>query len=358
MRPDAVPHAVPSRPRCPSPAAGALALALAASLALATLPRAAGAQGTVIKLATLVPEGSVWDKTLRDMGAEWSATTQGRVTLRVYPGGVAGDESDVIRKMRIGQLQAGAVTTAGLADIDPAFQLFKIPMFFDSYPELDAVLDKLTPILKQRLEAKGFVLLNWGHGGWLYFFSKQPVATVDELRKTKMFWLSGDDAMVQRWKANGFQPVALAATDILTSLQTGMIDSYPTTPLIGLSLQWYKVTPYMTDVGLDPLVGGLVLTKQAWNRLSAADRAALAATCAKTERRLKSEVPRQDTLAVTEMRKRGLSVTKVSAAGLTQFRAMTQQFVTAMRGSVVPADVLDLATRERDAYRQRHGGGH
>jgi TRAP-type C4-dicarboxylate transport system substrate-binding protein len=214
------------------------------------LPTRACAQGSVVKLATLVPEGSVWDKALRDMGAEWSSSTQGRVSLRVYPGGVAGDEPDVVRKMRIGQLQAAAITTAGLASIDPSFNVFNVPMFFTSYPELFATLDKLEPVLKQRLEAKGFVLLSWGHGGWVYFFTKEPIGTVDGLRHTKMFIWAGDDQMANIWKAKGFNPVPLAATDIMTGLQTGMIDSYPTTPLLGLTLQWYRQTPNMVGMGM------------------------------------------------------------------------------------------------------------
>src|SRR5439155_19377662 len=154
-----------------------MALAL---VSLATLPPAAArAQTAVVKLATLVPEGSVWDKALREMGAEWTTATQGRVKLQVYPGGVAGDEPDVVRKMRLGQLQSGAITTAGLASIDPAFNLFNIPMFFSSYPEMFAVLEKMEPILKRRLEERGFVLLMWGHGGWVYFFTKPPVASVE-----------------------------------------------------------------------------------------------------------------------------------------------------------------------------------
>jgi TRAP-type C4-dicarboxylate transport system substrate-binding protein len=334
-----------------------IAVMLASSAVLSMLaPAPTAAQTTVIKLATLVPEGSVWDKSLRDMGSEWSAATQGRVGLRVYPGGVAGDEPDVVRKMRIGQLQAAALTTAGLAAIDPAFQMFNIPMFFGSYPELDAVLSTMTPVIKQRLEAKGFVLLSWGHGGWVYFFTKTPVRTVDELRKTKMFVWSGDDAMVQRWKANGFNPVPLALTDILTGLQTGMIDSYPTTPLLGLTLQWYHQTPYMVGVGLAPLVGGLVITKQAWNKLSDPDRVKVLAACHKVEIRLKTEVPKQDTTAIGEMQKRGLKVVKVAPAEVAQYRATAQAFAAAMRGSAVPAEILDAATRERDAYRRGRGG--
>jgi TRAP-type C4-dicarboxylate transport system substrate-binding protein len=263
-----------------------------------------------------------------------------------------------VRKMRIGQLQAAAVTTAGLANIDPAFNVFNIPMFFTSYPELYATLDKLEPMLKQRLEAKGFVLLAWGHGGWVYFFTKNPVSTVDGLRKTKLFFWAGDDEMVTLWKKMGFQPVPLSATDVMTGLQTGMIDSYPTTPLLGLTLQWYRQTPNMVGIGMAPLVGGLVITKQAWNRIAAADRARILTACASFERRLEVEVPRQDTTAVAEMQKRGLKVNAVTSANAAQFRAAAEQFAAGMRGIRVPADILEAARRERDAFRQTHGIAH
>ncbi len=334
------------------------ALLAVAALVLpqAAAPPAAAQAPQVVKLATLVPDGSVWDKALREMGAEWATSTQNRVTLRVYPGGVAGDEPDVVRKIRIGQLQAAAVTTAGLASIDPAFHLFNIPMFFDSYPELYATLQALEPALKQRLEAKGFVLLNWGHGGWVYFFTKNPAESVDGLKKAKLFVWAGDDQMVQQWKSLGFQPVALAATDIMTGLQTGMIDAYPTTPLLGLSLQWYKMTPNMVGLGMAPLVGGLVVSKSAWAKISDADRAKLLAAGQRMEHRLQVEVPRQDTTAVREMEKRGLKVVKVSPANTAQFRAAAEQFAAGIPGSRVPPEVLAAARKARDDYRKSHGG--
>ena len=333
-----------------------LLLSLALAAAPAVVPHAARAQGSVIKLATLVPEGSGWDEALRSMGAEWSSSTQGRVSLRVYPGGVAGDEPDVVRKMRIGQLQAAAITTAGLASIDPAFNVFNVPMFFTSYPELYATLDKLEPVLKARLDAKGFVLLAWGHGGWVYFFTKNPVESVDGLKKVKMFTWAGDDQIVSVWKAKGFNPVPLAATDIMTGLQTGMIDSYPTTPLLGLTLQWYRQTPNMVGMGMAPLVGGLVMSKAAWLKLPEADRIKVQTACDHMEKRLEVEVPRQDTTAVAEMQKRGLKVNAVSPANAAQFRSVAEEFATAMAGIRIPPDVLALARKERDAFRARMSG--
>ena len=325
-----------------------------AAVTLAT-PRATHAQAQVVKLATLVPEGSVWDKALREMGAAWATGTQNRVTLRVYPGGVAGDEPDVVRKMRIGQLQAAAVTTAGLASIDPAFHIFNIPMFFNSYPELYATLDALEPVLRQRLEARGYVLLNWGHGGWVFFFTKNPVETVDAMKKSKLFVWAGDDQLVQQWKTLGFQPVALSATDIMTGLQTGMIDAYPTTPLLGLTLQWYSMTPNMVGLGMAPLVGGLIMNKATWQKISVADRAKVTEACKRLERRLQVEVPRQDTTAVTEMKRRGLKVNNVSAASLPAFRGIADQFAAGIPGSRVPPEVLAAARKARDDFRRKNG---
>jgi len=340
---------------------------IAALLLLAAPPPAGGprpvaaqaAPGApvVIKLATLVPDGSVWDKALRAMGAEWSAQTQGRVQLRMFPGGVAGDEPDIVRKMRIGQLQAAAITTAGLSALDPSFKLFSIPMFFESYDELHAVLSVMEPVFKKRLEAKGFVLLNWGHGGWVYFFTKQPVETVEQLKRTKMFAWAGDEMMLEHWKSNGYHPVPLAATDILTGLQTGMIDAYPTTPLLALTLQWYQSTPHMVGVGLAPLVGGLVVTKQAWSKVSEADRAKVLAACKIAEQKLLADVPKQDTTAIVEMQKRGLDVVKVSPAALAEWRTAALEFARSLHSAMPVPEILDQAQRERDAYRQRLGAG-
>jgi TRAP-type transport system periplasmic protein len=327
-------------------------------LAPAFLPTPAVPQApTVIKLATFVPDGSVWHRALREMGAEWSQSTGGRVQLKVYPGGVAGDEPDYVRKMRIGQIQAAAITTAGLAQIDNAFQMFGVPMFFDSYPELYAVLDRMTPILKQRLDAKGFVLLNWGHGGWVYFFTKQDARTVADIKKVKMFAAAGDDRWVQLWKNNGYSPVALAPSDMLTGLQTGMIEGTPTTPLLALTLQWYRQIPHMVGIGMAPLVGGLVMTKQAWSRIAPADQAKLLVACQRLEKTLETGVPRQDTTAVEEMKKRGLVVTTVPPAAVAEWHVAAEAFAKGMRGTLIPPDILDMATRERDAFRQRMARG-
>jgi TRAP-type C4-dicarboxylate transport system substrate-binding protein len=307
-----------------------------------------------LKLATVVPENSIWDRNLKQMGADWNQATGGRVSLTVFGGGSQGDEPTVLRKMRLDALQAASLTGVGLGTIDASFNVFDVPFFFESYDELNEVTEKLTPEIRKRLEAKGFVLLNWGHGGWTQLFTKKPVTTVAELKKTKLYTSAGNDRMVQWFKANGFEPRAMAMTDIMTGLTTGMVEAVPTTPLAALLFQWYRQTPNMLDIGLAPVVGATVVTRKAWSAVPEADRPKLLAAAAAVQKRLQDDVPKQDAAAVAEMTKRGLVVTPASAP---EWRREIDALAKTMRGEMVPPDVFDLAVKARDAYRKQHRAG-
>ena len=252
--------------------------------------------------------------------------------------------------MRLDALQAASLTVVGLAQIDPAFNVFNIPFFFDSYDELNAVTDALTPTLKQKVDAKGFVLLNWGHGGWLQVFSKKPVKNVAELKTLKLYTSAGDDRMTQFYKANGYTPRAMAMTDVLTGLTTGMIEGLPTPPVAALSFQWNRQAPYMLEIGLAPVVGATVVAKKTWARIPEADRGKLQASASGVEKRLQGDVPKQDALAVLMMQQQGLTVTKASGP---EWRSEADKLGATMRGQMVPPDIYDLALNARDAYRQR-----
>lgn len=323
-------------------------------LAVFFLATAAPAR-VVIKMATLAPDGSVWDEILSDMGHEWEQATGGEVSLRIYPGGVAGDEPDLIRKMRIGQLHASALTVGGLSELDPGFEIFTIPMFFESYDELYYVLDKMRPTLEKRLEAKGYILVHWMQAGWVHFFSKKPIRVVDDLKKQKLFVWAGDDDLIQLWRKNGFQPVPLAMTDALTGLQTGMIEAMPSTPLAAMSLQWFRQTPYMQSLGLAPLVGGTVISKKIWDRISPESQAKMKEIALKTEKQLMKEVPEQDAKAVELMKARGLQVVEIDAKQEAEWKAAAEEFTAFKREQMEAKDLLDEARRLRDEYRASHG---
>jgi TRAP-type C4-dicarboxylate transport system substrate-binding protein len=288
------------------------------------------------------------------MAAEWNQATGGRVSLTVFGGGSQGDEPTVLRKMRLDALQAASLTGVGLGTIDASFNVFDVPFFFESYDELNEVTEKLTPEISKRVEAKGFVLLNWGHGGWTQLFTKKPIVTVADLKKAKLYTSAGNDRMVQWFKANGFEPRAMAMTDIMTGLTTGMVEAVPTTPLAALLFQWYRQTPNMLDIGLAPVVGATVMTRKAWNAVPEADRPKLRAAALGVQKRLQDDVPKQDAAAVAEMTKRGLVVTQASAP---EWRREIDALAKTMRGEMVPPDMFDLAVKARDNYRTQHRTG-
>jgi len=327
--------------------------ALVAVLAGATL---AAREQMTIKLATQAPVLSSWHKALMDMGAEWNAKTAGRVKLTVYAGGTQGSEEATIRMMRPGvdQLQANLLTAAGMANIDEAFNVFGMPFFFQDDAEATHVRDKLTPLLDQRLAAKGFRKLAWGSAGWVQLFSKNQIRTVAELKNAKLFTSQGDDKMVQWYKNNGFKPVALSPADIPAQLKlsTGMIDAAPNPPYAALVFQIFRDAKYMLDIRVAPLVGALVVTTEAWNKVEAADQAVLTATTKALEQKLLADAPKQDADSVATMKTRGLTVTTLDAAGLASFRAEAEKMTASMRGTIVPADIFDMAVRERDAFRK------
>lgn len=330
-----------------------IALIVICLLQVLAVPVAAQ-KATTIKLATLVPERSVWGVLLREMGAQWKEATDGRVALRIYPGGVAGDDPDVVRKMRIGQLHAATLTVTGLGDIDEYFKVFEIPFFYDSYEEYFHVVERLQPILEKRLEDKGFVFIHWGHGGWIHLFTTEQIHTLDEFKQLKFFVWAGSGETASWWQKNGFRPVPLAATDMATGLQTGMIEALPSPPLAALAYQWFRSTPYMLDLGFAPLIGATVMTKAAWKRLSPEDQQAILSVSQNASRRFATEVPIQDSNAIDEMTKRGLTVTRLEdEAVIAGWRKAAADFSARMREEIVPIEIYDLAVKARQEYRSQ-----
>ncbi len=307
-----------------------------------------------IKFASQAPENSPFHVMFKELDAAWREVTDGRVSMTIYPGGVSGDESDIIRKMRIGQLHAAALTSSGLTDIDDSFNVFGIPFFFDSWEELNYVLADIGPGLQDSLEENGYVFMTWGHVGWVHFFTNTPVARLDDLRKLKIFTWAGDDSMVQWWHSNGFRPVPLALPSAMQGLTTGLIDTMISPPLMALSLQWYKETPYMIDIGLVPMVGALVVTKRMWERIDEADRPKLLAAADRIGAKLMEQIPRMDNFALEMMKRQGLEVLEIrEGEHAAEWIAEATKFADQMRGDMVPSEIFDLAKRSRDEFRSQ-----
>jgi TRAP-type C4-dicarboxylate transport system substrate-binding protein len=315
------------------------------------------AQQTVIKMGTLAPEGSPWHQVLQRMGERWRKASGGRVKLTIYAGGILGDEPDMVNKMRIGQIQAVALSGAGMADIEPGVSCLQIPMMFESYEELDYVRDRIAPRLEKMIEARGFLVLNWGDAGWVHFFTRSPAMRLDDMRRMKLFTWAGDSDTLELWKANGFRAVPLAATDILTGLQTGLIDAVPTTPLYALLNQSFGLAKYMNDVKWAPLVGATLISKKAWESLPQSERAEMFQAARESGEGLRGGIRKMGDDAIATMQKRTLTVVHADASIVSEWRREAEGVYPKLRGQMLPADLFDEVRKLRDEFRAHGSGG-
>ena len=326
-----------------------------AMILVATVQNARAAEELVIKMATLAPQGSEWHQVLQEMGAAWQKASKGQIAFRLYPGGVAGDDADVVRKMRLGTLNAGLLSSTGLTDIDRSVLVLQVPLAYSDYGELDCVREQMGPQIEKALEAKGFILLGWTDAGWAHFFTKAPVKSPDDMKKLKMFVWAGDDRYVELWKKAGFNPVPLPSTEISTALQTGLVNAVTSTVQGVVLLQWYKQMKYMSDLKWAVLLGGVVVTKATWEKIPADVRPAIKEAARNACKRL-SEFSRQsEPKDIEVLKQQGIEVVHVEGAALDQWRQLIDGVVKEVRGSYVPAEPLDTAIKLRAGCRRQAG---
>ena len=329
-------------------------------LALALLivsGRASGAEPVKVRLATLAPKGSSYTKHLQVMGESWRQASGGGVLLTIYPDGTMGSEADMVRRMRLGQLQAAMVTTSGLTEIEPGVAgLQSMPKVFRNLDEVDFIEQKMEPMLEKRLEAKGFIVLFWSDTGFVRFFSKQPVVSPDDFRKTKLFVAASRPAEMDIYRFVGCNPVPLEVADILPSLQTGLIDCVCMPPTIALSLQVDGIAPHMLDMNWVPLVGAAIITKKAWDTIQPETQAALRKAALEAGKLIKADGRRENVESVEAMRKRGLKVHTLTPEVDAQWDQIVERAYPKVRGIAVPEDIYDEVVGQLKSFRAAHEG--
>jgi TRAP-type C4-dicarboxylate transport system substrate-binding protein len=311
------------------------------------------AAGQRVKLTTLAPKGSSYHRALQEMGAAWAGASGGEVDLVIYAGGIQGGEAAMVERMWIDQAQAGLLTAAGLERIEPAVAgLQNMPMMFRDLGELDHVRRELQPELERRMLEKGFVVLAWLDTGWVHFFSRTPVVHVDDLKKLKLFTWAGDAKTMQTMASAGLKPVPLETADILTGLQTGLIDAVPMPPFYALASQVYRPAPHMLDLNWAPLVGALVITERAWQRLPAGARPALRDAALAAGAAIQAAGRREAAESIQTMRdKWGLTVHAVSPEVEASWRAAAEAAYPSIRGAMVPTEIFDRVQALLEARR-------
>jgi TRAP-type C4-dicarboxylate transport system substrate-binding protein len=324
---------------------------LAAVLLLWAAAGSAAAQEQTIKFGVIAPDGSPWYNILRDMAESWKASTGGKIQFKIYPGGVAGDEPDMVRKMRIGQLHAAALTSAGLAEIAPEITALQLPMLFRDYEEFDAVLARVAPRLEQILLEKGYRVLNWGDAGWVTFYARNPVVSMADLRKEKLFVWATASSDVGVWKDAGVQAVPLATTEIHVALKSGLVTAIQATPLAALSFQWFGSAQNMADLKWTPLVGATVMTAKKWDALPSGVKPALLKSAQETGERLRKETRKLGDDAIEVMKKHGLVVHPVPPDVVKDWERIAVDAYPKFVGSKIPPAFFQEVLKIRDEVR-------
>lgn len=291
-----------------------------AALAVVALSIAASATAaTEFKIATLAPDGSFWMQAVRAGGEQIEQRTGGRVSFRFYPGGSMGTEQSVLRKMRIGQLHGGALLAGTLADVAPDLQVYALPLTFRTYDQVDRVRRKFDARLEHELENAGFVSFGFIEGGFAYLMSTKPIRSIGDLKGQKAWIPEGDVIGTAILEAAGLSPVPLSLSDVLTGLQTGLIDVVAGPPVGAVALQWFTRVRHMTEVPIIYTYGSLVISSRAWQRLSDADQAVVREVMGEVTDRLDARAREDNRGAREALLHQGVEVVAFDQAAVDQW---------------------------------------
>lgn len=305
----------------------------------------------VIKMGSLAPEGSPWDKALQRIASDWNTISGGRITVKIYPGGIAGDEPDMVRKMRINQLQAAAITGIGLGSITESIYAVQLPLLIRTNDEFDYVIAKMQPTLNGLLEDKGFTMLAWFLAGWAHFFTKTPMVTPAEMRKLKMQVDDSAPTINQAWKEMGFHIVPVPSTQVLPALQSGMIEAFALTPLTAAAMQWFGAAKNMADLQIAPMFGGILFSQRAWDRIAPDLKPRLIAAVERHLDTLRRETLALESEAMKVMLDNGLVVHSVPPAAEAEWERVVAEGLDILVGSVVPAELVEEVQRHLETFR-------
>jgi TRAP-type C4-dicarboxylate transport system substrate-binding protein len=276
-------------------------------------------------LATLAPEGSPWIQVLKAAADEAQQKTGNAVQFKIYPGGVMGDERDMVRKMHIGQLQAAMLSSASLASMYPEIDVLQTPFLFDSYPETDFVVGKMQDGFKSGLEKNGYVALGWSEAGFVYLMSTVPVETLELLRKAKV-WIWNDSPMSKAiFEEAGVIGVPLSITDVLVGLQTGLVEVVYVPPSVAVALQWFTRIKYITDAPLNYMLGGLVAKKEAFDKIDPQHQSVVKEVFQRHMTRLKEIIRAENQEALTVMQKQGIKLISPGKAQIADYKAISEK---------------------------------
>ena len=315
------------------------------------------AQQYIIKFATLAPEGSTWMNIMKEMDQAVRKESGGRVGFKLYAGGVAGDETDVLRKIRLGQYHSAGFTGVGMGRIAPVVRILDAPFYFKDHDEVDIVLEKFDGEFRKAFEDNGFVLLGWAEVGNVFVFTNKPITKVQDLNGVKMWQWEGDPVAEAAFKALNLKTIPLSISDVLTSLQTGLIDGVYTSPLAAVSLQWFTAVKYMFNVPLTNSAGAVLIVKKEFDRYPPDIQDILLRNGKSFMRKLTLRSREDNEKSLVSLQKSKIVFTKpASPKAAEEYDEIGRMARKSMAGKLYSEDLLVRFDKALEEYRTAHGG--
>lgn len=308
----------------------------------------------VLKFATLAPQGSTWMKAFDAWGRELATKSQGRLVVKFYPGGISGDEPDMLKKIRFGQLQGAALSGHGIGEIFPPARILETPFLFHSHAEIDAVRAVIQPVIEAGFRKNQYELVAWMEVGNIHFFSTKPLTRLDELAQRRIWQWQGDRFIDAFFEANGWSPVTLPITEVYTGLSTGLIDTVVSTPLASIALQWAGKTPYMSTQPMATGIGAVVVSDRFYAGLPADLQALLKNSGAALSQTLIADTRRDDEKALAVLAKQTRPMAGLQDIDMTEQIARARKTVNTLEARQYLSAALD---RQVDAALARYRGG-
>jgi len=312
------------------------------------------AQKVTIKFATLALEGSTWMEVMNDFAKEVQNKTGGAVKFKIYSGGRQGDEKDVLRKIRINQLHSAGFTGVGLGAILPEVRVLESPFLFKNHREVDYINELFFDRFAKGFEKKGFILLGWAEVGFVYVYTNTAVKTIDDFKGVKMWMWEGDPLAEHTFRAFGLSPIPLSVTDVLTSLQTGLIDAVYVAPLACVGLQWFTRVKYMVRPHLTNAIGAVLVSKRIFKKLNAEQQEVVKEAGRKYFQKL-TELSRQDNeKSIEVMEKQGIKIIDIKdAATLKSFDEIGAKTRRELVGILYSNKILEEIENALKKFRQK-----
>lgn len=320
-----------------------------AALTLLSLALLSSAQapGVTIKVGTQAPKGTAWMKAMEDIARQVKKKTDGKVEFKFYPNGTLGDEKVVINRMKTNEIDGGLFTGIGLGQVLPAIRILELPFLFRAgTPEQGVIRDSLEPELIKGFEEKGFVFLGWAEVGMAYMFSKAEVTNLAGLREHQAWFWQDDPLAEQAFKTFGLKGVPLSLTDVLPSLNSGMIETVYNSPYGLIGLQWHTKVKYMSRVNVGHGTGGFIITRRAFNNIPAKYRDEVLEICRKRCRKLLDELAEENAKAEKELEAQGVKILPVAKEDEPTFEKLSKELAESMAGKLYTKETLDKVNKQ------------